>query len=67
MVSFKLIPLLIGQFYTSFILVWVTMNNIRVPEDPFFFCAYCYKQFNFVDRKRVGSFREFRFFDVNVM
>jgi len=51
----------------SSVAVWVTMNNIRVPEDPFFFCAYCYKQFNFVDRKRVGSFREFRFFDVNVM
>jgi len=47
--------------------VWVTMNNIRVPEDPFFFCGLCYKQFNFVDKKRVGSFREFRYFDVNVL
>merc|ERR1712221_977 len=35
--------------------VWVTMNNIRVPEDPFFFCGLCYKQFNFVDKKRVEA------------
>ena len=47
--------------------VWVTMDNARMPEDPFFFCALCYKHYNFVDRKRVGSFREFRYFDVNVM
>jgi len=47
--------------------VWVTMNNMRVPEDPYFFCGLCYKQFNFVDKKRVGNFREFRYFDVNVL
>ena len=49
------------------IAVWVTMDNIRVPEDPFFFCAGCYKHFNFVDKKRVGSFKEFRYYDVNVL
>jgi len=49
------------------IAVWVTMNNIRVPEDPSFFCGLCYKNFNFVDKKRVGSFTEFRYFDVNVI
>jgi len=49
------------------IAVWVCMNHSRVPEDPSFFCGLCYKNFNFVDKKRVGSFNEFRYFDVNVI
>jgi len=49
------------------IAVWVTMDNVRVPEDPYFFCGLCYKNFNFVNKKRVGSFKEFRFFDVNTI
>jgi hypothetical protein len=23
--------------------MWVTENNTRVPEDPYFFCSNCYK------------------------
>jgi len=49
------------------IAVWVTMNNTRVPENPFFFCGFCYKNFNFVNKKRVGSFEEYRYFDVNTI
>lgn len=49
------------------IAVWVTMDNTRVPEDPYFFCGLCYKNFNFVDKKRVGSFKEYRYFDVNTI
>lgn len=49
------------------IAVWVCKNHSRVPEDPSFFCALCYKNFNFVDKKRVGHFKEYRYFDVNVI
>merc|ERR1719228_706656 len=49
------------------IAVWVTMDNQRVPEEPYFFCGLCYKNFNFVDKKRVGSFKEYRYFDVNTI
>jgi len=49
------------------IAVWVTMNNRRVTEDPYFFCGLCYKTFNFVDKKRVGKFKEYRYFDVNTI
>jgi len=50
------------------IAMWVTRNNHRVPESPYFFCGLCYKDFNFVDKKRVdkGGFEALRFFDVNV-
>jgi len=49
------------------IAVWVCKDHIRVPTDPSFFCGDCYKNFNYVDRKRVGSYNEFRYFDVNVI
>ena len=46
---------------------WVTMDNSRLPEDPFFWCNNCYAKFNFIDRKRVGSFKAFRYFDPNIL
>ena len=49
------------------IAVWVCRDHIRVPNDPSFFCGLCYKNFNYVDKKRVGSYNEFRYFDVNVI
>ena len=49
------------------IATWVTMDNSRVTEDPFFWCNNCYAKFNFVDKKRVGSFKAFRYFDPNVL
>jgi len=49
------------------IATWVTMDNSRLPEDPFFWCNNCYAKFNFIDRKRVGSFKAFRYFDPNVL
>jgi len=48
------------------IATWVTENNARVPENPFFFCTLCYKRFNF---KRNGDkecdFTSFQYLDVN--
>jgi len=49
------------------IAVWVCRDHIRVPTDPAFFCGLCYKSFNYVDKRRVGSYQEFRYFDVNVI
>lgn len=49
------------------IAVWVTMSTQKVPVEPYFFCGLCYKNFNFVDKKRVGSYTEFRYFDVNTI
>ena len=46
---------------------WVTMDNQRVTEDPFFWCNNCYAKFNFIDKKRVGNFKAFRYFDPNVL
>lgn len=30
-----------------FVATWVTEDNARVSENPFFFCTLCYKRFNF--------------------
>jgi len=51
----------------TYIAVWVTTNNDRVPEDPFFWCPGCYKNFNFLERKKIGKFTAYRYFDINVM
>ena len=46
---------------------WLCNNHSRLPQDPYFFCDYCYKKFNFVDSCRVGSFNAFRYFDATVI
>lgn len=51
----------------TYIAVWVTTDNNRVPEDPFFWCGGCYKNFNFKDRRKIGSFNAYRYFDINVI
>jgi len=48
------------------IATWVTVNNSRVAENPFFFCTLCYKSFNLkVDGSKEGEFAEYRYHDVN--
>jgi snRNA-activating protein complex subunit 3 len=51
----------------TYIAAWVTKNHQRVPEDPYFWCRSCYKNFNFKDGQKIGTFDSFRFFDVNVL
>ncbi|TRY63218.1 hypothetical protein TCAL_10334 [Tigriopus californicus] len=47
---------------------WVTQDNIRVPEDPFFFCEECFHSFNYDSAgKKIGQFKAFPFIDVNVV
>jgi len=51
----------------TYIAVWVTTDNDRVPEDPFFWCGSCYKNFNFIERRKIGKFTAYRYFDINVL
>ncbi len=47
---------------------WVTSDNDRVPEDPFFFCDGCFHKFNFDgDGHKLGGFRAFPFVDFNAV
>lgn len=37
---------------------WVTYENERVTEDPFFFCNTCFRSYNYTaDKKKIGHFR----------
>lgn len=47
---------------------WVTYENARVTDDPFFFCNTCFHSFNYTaDGKKIGSFRAQPFLDWNVL
>lgn len=47
---------------------WVTQDNKRVPEDPFFFCDECFHSFNYDSAgKKIGQFKAFPFIDVNAV
>ena len=35
---------------------WITTNNDRLPHDPCFFCESCFKSYNYVSGKKVGTF-----------
>jgi len=48
------------------IATWVTLNNKRVGENPFFFCSLCYKSFNIKkDGTKECDFEEYRYHDIN--
>jgi hypothetical protein len=48
--------------------VWVTKDNDRAPEDPFFFCRECFCGFNYSpDGHKLGNFKAFEFIDANAM
>jgi len=47
---------------------WVTTENQRVPEDPFFYCDGCFRDFNYDDNdKKIGHFRAYNYVDVNAL
>ena len=47
---------------------WVTEDNERVPEDPFFFCDTCFRGFNYDEKgEKIGSFRAYPYVDVNAL
>ena len=40
----------------------------QVPEDPFFFCNDCFRQFNYSPKnEKVGNFKAYPFIDVNAL
>ena len=44
--------------------VWVTTDNDRVPEDPYFFCNECFFGFNYTfDGQKLGNFKAFEYVD----
>uniref|UniRef100_A0A131Y1F6 snRNA-activating protein complex subunit 3 n=1 Tax=Ixodes ricinus TaxID=34613 RepID=A0A131Y1F6_IXORI len=44
---------------------WVTYENERVTEDPFFFCDTCFRSYNYTaDKKKIGHFRAEPYLDV---
>ena len=45
---------------------WVTTENQRVSEDPFFYCDGCFRDFNY-DDKKIGHFRAYNYVDVNAL
>jgi len=51
-----------------FIAKWITVNNDRVPEDPFFFCNDCFRQFNYSPKnEKIGNFIAYPYIDVNAL
>ena len=47
---------------------WVTENNERVPEEPFFFCDVCYRGYNYDENgEKIGDFRAYPYVDVNAL
>ncbi|XP_077488211.1 snRNA-activating protein complex subunit 3-like isoform X2 [Amblyomma americanum] len=47
---------------------WVTIGNRRVPDDPYFFCAVCFRKFNYTaDNKKIGSFQALPYKDWNAV
>ena len=44
------------------------MFCFQVPEDPFFFCNDCFRQFNYSPKnEKVGNFKAYPFIDVNAL
>ncbi|KAK5646794.1 hypothetical protein RI129_005258 [Pyrocoelia pectoralis] len=41
---------------------WICVDSDRMPLNPMLLCELCFKSFNFVDGKKVGSFKAYPFF-----
>ena len=47
---------------------WVTTGNTRVPEDPYFFCDGCFRDYNYdKNDKKIGSFQAYEYVDINAV
>ncbi|XP_044010071.1 snRNA-activating protein complex subunit 3-like [Aphidius gifuensis] len=40
---------------------WITIDSDRVPHNPCYFCKKCFKSFNYIDGKKIGNFKAYRF------
>lgn len=47
---------------------WVTLDNERAPENPYFWCDDCYKNFNFDENdQKIGKFVAHQYYDINAL
>ncbi|XP_046822379.1 snRNA-activating protein complex subunit 3 isoform X1 [Vespa crabro] len=47
---------------------WITTDHDRVPHNPCFFCESCFKSYNYIDGKKIGNFKAYRYpCDSNLM
>ena len=47
---------------------WVTKDDDRVPEDPYFFCDVCFRTFHYDKHKTpIGNFRAYPYVDINAI
>jgi len=40
---------------------WIVMEHDRVPHDVSYFCNRCFKSYNYVDGRKVGSFKAYNY------
>ncbi|XP_058788826.1 uncharacterized protein LOC131662869 [Phymastichus coffea] len=47
---------------------WVTTSNNRLPHNPCLFCDSCFKSYNYVKGKKIGSFKAYPYpYDVDLL
>lgn len=40
---------------------WITTEHDRIPHDTSYFCDRCFKSYNYIDGKKVGNFKAYRY------
>lgn len=40
---------------------WITTDNDRLPHNPCYFCDRCFKSFNYIDNRKIGNFKAYRY------
>jgi hypothetical protein len=47
---------------------WVTTSNNRLPHNPCLFCDSCFKSYNYIKGKKIGSFKAYPYpFDSDLL
>lgn len=47
---------------------WITFDNKRLPENPFFFCENCFYAFNYdKEENKIGDFKAYPFLDKSAL
>lgn len=40
---------------------WIVTEHSRIPHDTSYFCQNCFKSYNYVDGKKIGNFKAYRY------
>ncbi|KAK0164438.1 hypothetical protein PV328_003069 [Microctonus aethiopoides] len=40
---------------------WIVIGNDRLPHDPCHFCHQCFIRYNYIDGKKIGTFKAYRY------